>query len=156
MSTETEELFSAALSARLARGTTGGLPSGTIVLTMDGEMPVEHLAPGDRIVTREGGMARIREIRVLRQRIAPVRVRAGTFGHARPGEDTLLSPATRVHLRDWRARALYGAATADMPAGRLVDGTFVLREAAREMRLHDVVLDRPQTLYAGGLELRSA
>ena len=33
---------------------TGSLASGTIVMTMDGALPVEYLAPGDRIVTRNG------------------------------------------------------------------------------------------------------
>ena len=32
----------------------GGLPLGTIVLTLDGALPVEFLTPGDRIVTRAG------------------------------------------------------------------------------------------------------
>jgi hypothetical protein len=38
---------------------TGGITQGTRVLTADGDMPVEYLEPGDRIITRAG-------IRVLR------------------------------------------------------------------------------------------
>lgn len=38
-----------------------GLPEGTIVLTLDGALPVEFLCPGDRIVTR-AGMRVLRDI----------------------------------------------------------------------------------------------
>ncbi len=34
--------------------TTTGLPLGTIIMTMDGALPVEYLEPGDRIITRAG------------------------------------------------------------------------------------------------------
>lgn len=37
-----------------------GLPVGTIVLTLDGALPVEHLTAGDLVITRAGA-------RVLRQ-----------------------------------------------------------------------------------------
>lgn len=38
-----------------------GLPTGTVVLTADGALPVEYLSPGDRIVTR-AGMRVLRDI----------------------------------------------------------------------------------------------
>lgn len=43
--------------------TTPCLAAGTIVLTMDGALPVETLAPGDRIITRAGA----RVLRLIRQ-----------------------------------------------------------------------------------------
>ncbi len=41
-------------------GAPAGLTAGTVVLTMDGAMPVEFLCSGDRIITRAG-------MRVLRR-----------------------------------------------------------------------------------------
>lgn len=43
-----------------------GLPVGTVVLTLDGALPVEFLSAGDRIVTRAG-------VRVLRRIDTPSR-----------------------------------------------------------------------------------
>ena len=42
---------------------TQGIASGSIVMTLDGEMPVEFLNSGDRIVTRDTGMSVIRSVR---------------------------------------------------------------------------------------------
>ena len=34
-----------------------GLCAGTTIITLDGEMPVEHLSVGDRVITRDSGMS---------------------------------------------------------------------------------------------------
>ncbi len=36
------------------RSPRSGLPVGTVILTLEGALPVEYLEPGDRIVTRAG------------------------------------------------------------------------------------------------------
>lgn len=38
----------------LRKTTKPGLPAGTIVLTLDGALPVEYLTAGDQIITRAG------------------------------------------------------------------------------------------------------
>ena len=40
-----------------------GMAPGTIIYTLDGALPVEYLAPGDRIITR-AGMRVLRDISV--------------------------------------------------------------------------------------------
>ncbi|SLN54765.1 Hint domain-containing protein [Roseisalinus antarcticus] len=130
-----------------------GLCAGTDVLTLEGSMPVDHLAPGDRIITRDTGMAVLRELRCLRTRYIPVTFRAGSLGHTRPDRDTTLPDGTLVHVRDWRARALFGAPTATVPAARLVDGEFVSSGAPITGRLYQLVFDTAHILYADGLEI---
>ncbi|PWE30469.1 hypothetical protein DDZ14_15630 [Maritimibacter sp. 55A14] len=133
-----------------------GLPTGTTILTGDGALPIEFLAPGDRIVTRDGGMAVLRGIRSRKVTGRAVRVRAGTLGHGRPDTDTLLPAGQRILLRDWRAPALFGCAQALVPVDRLVDGEFLVREEDVAMTLHELVFDAPHILYADGLELASS
>ena len=141
--------------AAAADVTTGlsGLTAGTVVLTLDGEMPVEHLAAGDRIITRDTGMAVLRAVEVSETTLAPVRIKAGSLGHTRPDEDTLVAPGARVHVRDWRAAALYGKAQASVPAHRLIDREFVAELPARRMKTYRLVFDRSHIVYANGLEI---
>ena len=41
-----------------------GVCAGTTIMTLDGETPVEHLAPGSRVITRDTGMAVLRAVTV--------------------------------------------------------------------------------------------
>lgn len=130
-----------------------GLAEETIVLTLDGELPVEHLSAGDRIITRNSGMAILRDIVVTEATVAPVCVKAGSLGHTRPDRDMMIAPDARIHIRDWRAKALFGTPTANVPARKLVDREFVTEGAPRHMRLYALVFDQAHIVYADGLEV---
>ena len=132
-----------------------GLPTGTPTLTMDGELPVDHLSPGDRIVTRDGGAAVLRSVGLSRGWIAPIEVARGCLGHDRPDRAVLLAPETLVHLRDWRAQVLFGADSIDVPAHRLIDGRHVRALEGREVTLVTLGFDAPRIVYAAGLEVRT-
>jgi hypothetical protein len=130
-----------------------GLLAGAVVLTLRGEVAVAALVPGDRVITRDAGAVTLRGAEARTTRAAPVRVRAGSLGHKRPEADALLAPGTRLLLRDWRARTLYGQAQALVPAQRLVDGEFVTEELPRALVLHRIDLGGPHVIYADGLEV---
>ena len=77
-----------------------GVLVGTAVRTLDGVLPVEFLAPGDRIVTRSGA-ARLIAISTVRRTDAPViRILASTIGHDRPEVDLCVAPDQPVVIRD--------------------------------------------------------
>lgn len=127
--------------------------SGTPVLTLDGEMPVEYLQPGDRVLTR-AGMRRLTELRVnLVQNARMVCISHETLGVDRPSEDLLVSAGQMVLVRDWRARALAGVPAALFPASRLVDGEYIRSQTLPEARLYTLVFEEEAIIYAGGLEL---
>ena len=130
----------------------GGIAAGTIVLTLDGAMPVEFIEPGERIITREG-MRIVREVAVHRYSGPAIRITAGALGHDRPEQDLVLPAETPVLLRDWRAQALFGKSRAIVPIERVADGEFIVAETALSMRLYDLRFDTPQVIYAEGLEL---
>ncbi len=132
-----------------------GLCAGTILLTLDGEMPVEFLAPGDRIITRDQGMAVLRELRVRDLDLAPVRIKAGSLGSTRPDKDMTVAPETQVLIRDWRAEALFGTPEALVSAKRLVDGEYVAQLPMQQVKIYDLIFDKPHILYADGIEVRS-
>ncbi len=130
-----------------------GIAHGTNVLTLDGELPVEFLTPGDRILTRSGARTlRAVDVTVLHD-ARVIRISEGTLGKDRPGSDMIVSPGQPILIRDWRAQALYGAATALVPAARLADGEYIRAEMIAELRLYALRLDDAEVIYAGGLEL---
>jgi hypothetical protein len=130
-----------------------GLCAGTTILTLDGELPVEHLSVGDRVISRTSGTAVLRDIIVTEMMMTPIRIKAGSLGHTRPDRDMIVSPDAQLHIRDWRAEALFGTPTAMVPASRLIDGEFVAEETTRVMTLFRLVFDRAQIIYADGMEI---
>lgn len=135
---------------------THGLVAGTILLTLDGEIPVEHLTPGDRLITRNAGMAVLTNIRFRSGLFNAVQIRSGSLGHRRPGRDMIIGSETPVHLRDWRAQALFGAPSVTVPARRLIDGEFVKTIKPIKLAVFELEFDVPQILYADGVEIGSA
>ncbi|WP_323765491.1 Hint domain-containing protein [Marinovum sp.] len=133
-----------------------GLLAGTRLWTMEGDLPVQYLSPGDRIITRDSGMVRLGSVTLREVSCVTVRIKAGSQGHTRP-EDDLVLPATQpVLVRDWRAQALFGASQVMVPISRLVDGQFVTLGARETLRLIELRFDRPHILYADGIEIACA
>ncbi|MEL6452757.1 MAG: Hint domain-containing protein [Pseudomonadota bacterium] len=130
-----------------------GLVAGTLVLTADGEMPIEYLTPGDRIITRNAGLVPLGAMDSIRITAEAVKIAAGSLGDTKPTHHVMLPAAQLVLVRDWRAKALRGAAQAVMPAGCLIDGEFITSLGLREMTLVRLGFDAPHVIYADGLEL---
>ena len=130
-----------------------GVLSGSIILTLDGAMPVEHLLPGDRIVTRDYGTAILISVYRHVTRVRAVRILAGTLGDTRPDRDVILPEGQQMLVRDWRAAALFGMRQARAPASALIDGEFVVSEGLQTMTLHELRFATSQVIYVDGLEL---
>lgn len=129
------------------------LAAGTGVLSLAGELPVEFLEPGDRIITRSGArILRSVEVTVV-QNARVIRLSPHVLGANRPGADLVVAPDQPILIRDWRAQALYGAAQALVPAARLADGEYIRAETLAEVRLYTLRFDADEVIYAGGLEL---
>lgn len=136
-----------------SKATITGLTAGTTVLTLDGEIPVEFLSPGDRVITRDSGMAVLKQIRIRRVRTRAVSVAASSLGHDRPAADLVLPQGQQVLVRDWRAQALFGKQQAMVPVSRLVDGQYVRHIGEVEMRVFELRFERDHVIYAGGMEV---
>lgn len=130
-----------------------GLVSGTLLLTSDGEIPVEYLSPGDRIITRNAGLVELTAIQSYRTTDEAVKIAAGSLGDTKPTHHVIIPAAQMVLVRDWRAKALRGAAQAVMPAGCLIDDEYITSLGPREMTLVRLGFEAPHVVYADGLEL---
>ncbi len=123
---------------------------GTMIATDRGEVAVEELAIGDRVMTVAGTAKPIRWIgrrsyagRFLRSRprLLPVRIAAGALGDGLPYLDLVVSPA--------HALMLQGVL---VPAEDLVNGVTILREPAMERvdYLH-IELAEHDVIWANGV-----
>ena len=131
------------------------LVAGTVVLTLDGALPVEFLTEGDRVITRDSGMAVVKSIRRQRRRTCCVAIKAGSLGNTRPDREAVFAAAQEVLIRDWRAEALFGASQALVPIARLIDGEFVRDLGEVDVETIELIFDTPHILYADGLEVAS-
>jgi hypothetical protein len=130
--------------------TTGsGMARGTRVMTALGPVAVEDLVPGDRLVTRERGLARLRGITRFHGKACTIS--RDSFGRAKPARRTVVAEGQHIVLRDWRAKALFGATVALVPVARVSDGEIVARIGRAELFRLD--LGAPLTVWAEGLEI---
>lgn len=128
--------------------------AGTLLTGEHGEIPVEHLKPGDRVRARFAGLATVkwigqRRIDCVRHpdplAILPVRIAAGAFGPGLPRRDLLLSPEHAV--------AVDGAL---IPIRLLLNGGSIAQETVpRPVHYFHVELDRHDLLCAEGLDAES-
>lgn len=133
-----------------------GIIAGTMILTLDGELPVQFLAPGDRVITRSGAKkVQSVEVKVVRDANL-IRISASSLGHERPADDIFVAPSQQILVRDWRAKALYNKDVAMVEAQRLADGEYIRKEVVAEVRLFTLRFEREEVVYAGGLELACA
>ena len=129
-----------------------GVAIGSRIVTLDGVLPIEFLAPGDRIITRTGVKA-LRKITAQKISGEMIRVNLGALGKESSEQAPLLQPGTMVHIRDWRAQALCGKPQALVPADRLIDGEFITRERVGRKTVFTLEFDSAEVIYADGVEL---
>lgn len=128
------------------------IAQGASIMTLDGQLPVEYLSAGDRIVTRAGAMC-LRAVQVNVSQGPMIRVAPSSLGHDRPGHPLLLTPDTPVLVRDWRARVMFAKAQAMVAVARLVDGEYVTCVSGAGVRAFTLEFDTPQVIFADGVEV---
>ncbi|MCF6443379.1 Hint domain-containing protein [Nereida sp. MMG025] len=132
-----------------------GFTAGTDIMTADGMIPVEFLEVGDRVITRDSGMARLEIIQKISVRSDMIKIAAGAFGKGRPVRDMLMPAGQNIYLRDWRAKAVFGAPRVAVPAHRLVDGEYLQKAGHARLILFRLGFERAHILYASGMEVIS-
>ena len=132
---------------------------GTMIATMRGEIAVEKLRTGDRVITRDNGMQELRWIgrRVLSPKelalaphLQPILIRAGALGHGLPHSDLVVSPQHRMLIRSDRASLLYEESEVLVAAKDLVGMAGVERLANREVTYLHLLFDRHEVILGNG------
>jgi hypothetical protein len=126
---------------------------GTRILTTEGEIAVEALAPGDHVVLHEGGTAPItwigkRHIDLKSHQrpdaAQPVLIEAGALSTGVPSRDLLLSPDHALYLDHHL-----------IPAKALINGRTIRLAPRNAITYYHVELARHAVLYAEGTPAES-
>lgn len=126
--------------------------AGTMIMTPDGERPVESLTPGTLVMTHDDGAQPVRWLGrrtvAATGQFAPIRIAAGTFGAHR---DLLVSPQHRILLQDERADLLFGETEVLVAAKDLVNDLTVRPAEGGEVDYVHVLFDRHQVIWSQGM-----
>lgn len=132
---------------------------GTMIQTETGTIPVEWLATGDRVLTRDHGYQPV--LWVGRSRFSaaairrndglrPVRLRAGALGPGLPAEDLVLSRQHRVLVTGASVELLFGAREALAPCHALV-APHASDIPPAGISYYHILLQRHEIIMSGGL-----
>lgn len=131
---------------------------GTRIATPRGEVPVEALREGDKVLTRDNG---IQEIRWIGSRsmtapelsaapnLRPILVRAGSLGGGLPERDMLVSPQHRM-LVTGQAAQLYFGESEVLVAAKHLTGTKGIEVAKRVPTNIHFMFDRHEVVLSDG------
>lgn len=139
---------------------------GTQILTPEGQVSVEKLAVGDRVVTRDHGVQKVSWIGEttvssrwmgLNTNLRPILIRQGALGPDLPERDMRVSRQHRVLVRDWRAEMLFGEEGGVLvPAFALCnDDTIIEEQPEGDVVYVHVAFEHHEIVYADGLEAES-
>ncbi|MFC2967245.1 Hint domain-containing protein [Acidimangrovimonas pyrenivorans] len=129
---------------------------GTMIALAGGrQVPIESLAPGDRILTRDHGAQPLRWLGQATLRavgaFAPVVITAGTLGNA---GDLIVGQHHRMFLYQ-RGQRLTETAELLVQAKHLVDGERVFLREGGFVDYFSLVFDRHEIVYAEGIPAES-
>lgn len=130
--------------------------AGTNILTNKGEIEVQNLAIGDKVLTRDNGYQKIKWIGKTkvagRGRFAPVVIKQGTFGNDR---DLVVSPQHRVLVCDWRAELMFGEFEVLVPAKHLTTTEGVYTDPRDEIEYVHILFDQHEVIFSEGIPTES-
>ncbi|RUS59289.1 hypothetical protein EGN72_15210 [Pseudorhodobacter sp. E13] len=132
---------------------------GTMILTKDGEKPVESLQVGDKVLTRDNGYQTIRWVGqrhlsahdlAAQPNFNPVRIRAGALGDNLPCRDMTVSPQHRMLISGPRAEMLFGEAEVLVAALHLVNDRSIVRAWPQQVTYIHLLFDEHEIIRADG------
>lgn len=133
--------------------------NGTMICTLKGELAVETLAIGDRVVTRDNGLQTVRRISRLdidygqlsaSKHLQPMLIMAGALGHGLPERDMLVSPNLRV--LDQQGTAQGGESSDELASAKdLLDNNKVRACSVLGVRYVHVEFQRHEVVLANGI-----
>jgi len=130
---------------------------GTLILTQRGEIAIEKLTLGDKVITRDHGLQPVRWIgnRPVPKSgaCAPVIIAAGTFGNH---DELVVSPQHRILIRTTQAQLIMATEEVLVKALHLVNGTSVRRDTSGGMvDYFHILFDMHEVIWSNGLETES-
>ena len=132
---------------------------GTLIATPNGQVPVEALREGDRVITRDNGIQEIRwtGARAMSARklaiaanLRPILIRAGALGPNLPERDMMVSPQHRVLMTDHAPQLHFEDSEVLVAAKHLVNDRSILQMGAVETTYIHFLFDRHEVVLSDG------
>lgn len=132
---------------------------GTRIATPKGEVRVEALRAGDKVVTRDNGLQEIRwvgekrlsaEMIAQMPRLRPVLIRAGALGKGLPERDMLVSPNHRVLMMGERPALYFDETEVLASAKHLVGADGISRVDASALTYVHFMFDHHEVVLSDG------
>lgn len=154
---EAIEVTSSAVGQNDFGSVAGGLIAGTLVATDLGWQPVQDLRAGDRVVTFDNGMQRLRSVRIASlwtaqneapRRVWPMQVPARVLGNR---TEMTLMPEQAVLIESDAAETLYGDPFMLVSAGTLDGHKGITRvPPQREITVATLEFEGDEVVYVNG------
>ena len=132
---------------------------GTLIATPRGEVPVESLREGDRVITRDNGIQEIRWVGnrtlsrdelALNPSLKPILIKAGSLGQGLPERDMVVSPQHRLLIAGDRTQLYFDESEVLVAAKHLVNnGAIQTLETLRTTYIH-FMFDRHEVVLSDG------
>ncbi len=132
---------------------------GTMVATPRGEVPVEDLRTGDKVITRDNGIQEIRWIGskhldwpalCANPHLKPVLIRQGSLGNGLPERDMLVSPNHRMLVANDRTALYFEEHEVLVAAKHLIGGKGVRAVESMGVDYIHFMFDRHEVVLANG------
>jgi hypothetical protein len=155
-----QELLGAnrAMSADVPRCTPCFTP-GAMIATHRGELQVEHLAAGDKIITRDNGVQTVRWVGKTQMymqdfqadpHLLPVFIRQGALGKGLPERDMMVSPNHRILVANERTTIRFAEREVLVAAKHLVSLGVRTVQSSGTTYIH-FMCDRHEVVLADGI-----
>lgn len=132
---------------------------GTMIATPRGEIPVEELKAGDRVITRDNGIQQIRWVGQkslswadlsLNPHLKPILIRQGSLGNGLPERDMMVSPNHRVLVANDRTALYFDEHEVLVAAKHLVAGRGVHEVDSMGTAYIHFMFDRHEVVLSNG------
>lgn len=142
-----------------ASRTTPCFTPGTMIATVRGECPVEHLTTADRVVTRDNGIQPVRWVGrnqlfmhdfQMDPHLLPVFIRQGAFGKDLPERDMLVSPNHRILVANARTALKFRDREVLVAAKHLTTAGVHTVQSSGTTYIH-FMCDRHEVVLANGI-----
>ncbi|PZQ99670.1 MAG: type I secretion protein [Cereibacter sphaeroides] len=132
---------------------------GTVIATPRGEVPVEDLVPGDRVITRDNGLQEIRwtgrktltwQQLASNGHIRPILIRQGSLGHDLPERDMMVSPNHRMLVANERTALYFDEHEVLVAAKHLINNRDIKEVQSLGTTYLHIMFDRHEVVLANG------
>ncbi len=139
--------------------------NGTLFTTPDGEVAIEHLRPGDLLVTQDNGPQKIQWIWARKQplhaivknpNLNAIQIKKDALGKGVPARNLFVSKQHRILLRSEITERMYGEREILVPAKDLV-GMRGISEApiTDDITYYHILMDKHEIIFAEGAPAES-